>query len=243
MTTSSDPKMVTKTVMMLVFYGLMKDDNYCQRHRKYFVTENPQFIFDRLNFFDDHSIYSFFRTELIGKAGTDMHPECGYHMPSMDTPTVTLRSDINYFYTIGSMNERLYLGKHFSCLTQASNHIPGHWSLNRKDYVAESAAMYSKKLESKPQCMSQDKYFPKTYMLYEKESCLDFFAEFNSERYQAEKQRDHIVYIRKYSAYSHRGDGVQPVNEEEEAQLRADYKNGELCGQDNRLDRYAEVCS
>ena len=216
----------------VVFYGLIKDDNYCQRHRKYF-TENPEFIFDRLNFFDDHLNTSYFRTEIIGPVGNDIHPEIGYHMneDAKKNPTIDLKSNISYFYTVASMNERLYLGKHFSCLTQSSNHIPGHWSMCRKDFVAESAINYAKQYESRPQCFTNDKFFPKTWLLFDKQNCEDFFAEFNSENYQAEKKAHRIVYIRKLSAYSHRGDGVQPVNEDEEAQIRANYDNGKLCGQ------------
>ena len=95
--------------------------------------------------------------------------------------------------------------------------------LSRKDFVAEAAIKYGKKFIDRPQCFSYDKFFPKTWLLYEKQDCLDFFASLNSTKYQQLKEEKGIIYIRKVGVYSHRGEGVQPVDAEEEDALRADY--------------------
>ena len=216
----------------IVYYGLIKDKNYCKKHRRYFV-DNPEFIFNEINFIDENYPHNYFRSEIIGPIGNDIHEEIGFHMNKSDRsiPTINLKPEANSFFTSSAMNEKMHIGEHFSCLTQSSNHIPGHWSMCRKDSVAKSVNDYAKQYEDRPQCFSYDKFFPKTWLLYEKKDCKDFFAEFNSPTYQAQKEEHRIVYIRKVAAYSHRGDGVQPVNDDEEDELRATYNNGKLCGQ------------
>ena len=214
-----------------VFQGIKKAKRYCERHRAFFV-DFPEFIFRETNYVADHHKTNFVKDEAFSPIAYNVHPEVGYHMSKEEsrTPAVLLKPNIHFFFTTGTMFEHLHIGKHFSCLTQASNHIPGHWSICRKDFAAESVIKYAKQYENRPQCFSQDKFFPKTWLLYQKESCEEFFAEFNSPQYQIEKKEHRIVYIRKIAVWSHRGDGVQPVNNEEEDEIRATYDNGKLCG-------------
>ncbi len=85
-----------------------------------------------------------------------------------------------------------------------------------------------------------NKYFPKTWVLTEKEQCQEFFDEFLSQRYQELKQERNIVYFRKIGANVHEGKGVFPVNDLEGEYIKNLYRNGELCGKikDNNLIQY-----
>ena len=217
------------------FLGLAADDYYCYSHRAHFV-ESPHSLFEQVNFFLETEPTTFLRSKIIPSVGTDFHPEIGKHMPSSvrKAKTSVIQPETTVFVTTLAMNEFVQVGKQFSCLSQMSNHIPGHDTLNRKDYVAESAIAYAEGYENRPQCFNDKKFFPKTWLMYNREDCEDFFAEFNSQEYQRLKAEQSIVYIRKVGVGSHRGEGVQPVNDKEEAKLREMYGNGKLCGQVKR---------
>jgi len=111
-----------------------------------------------------------------------------------------------------------------------SNQILGHRALGRKDYVAENAIAYGKNFKSRPQCFSHNEFFPETWLLDEKEDCENFFRILNSYEYEEGKKEKHILFIRKIASGAHRGEGVQPVDKGEEADLRKIYENGKKCG-------------
>ena len=147
------------------------------------------------------------------------------------TPTYDLKPSITSYFSSNSIYDYKHVGQHFSCLAQESNQIPGAQVIARKDFVAEAAKKYVDSFEGRSQCLSNDKYFPKTWLLYEKADCEAFFQQFNSVEYQKLKEERTIVYIRKLGIGAHRGTGVQPVNDQEESELRTAYGNGSLCGQ------------
>ena len=184
-----------------------------------------------MNFVTDYPLKSIMRRKIIPSLGTDMYPEFGNHMGNSEYRSFKYELGVEamYFYNSFMILYR-NVGTQFSCLSQMSNHIPGHESLYQKDFAAESVVKYAENYKAKPQCFSFDKFFPETWVLYNKKQCRDFFALFNSEQYQELKKERNIVYIRKVGADLHKGLGVQPVNEEEEQELRATYKNGERCG-------------
>jgi len=212
------------------FSGLKPNHNYCQDQMRFFAN-NSRTFFEKMNFVTDYPIQSVMRRNVLPKLGTDMYLEFGNHMKDSTYRSFKFDLDVEamYFY-----NSFMYLyrnvGTQFSCLSQMSNHIPGHDSLYRKDFAAESVVKYAENYKAKPQCFSFDKFFPETWVLYNKEQCRDFFAHFNSKQYQELKKERNIVYIRKIGADSHKGLGVQPVDNDEEQELRTTYKNGERCG-------------
>jgi hypothetical protein len=64
-----------------------------------------------------------------------------------------------------------------------------------------------------------------------KAECLDFFNNyFLTPKYQELKKQKGIVYIRKIARGIHMGQGVQPVDPQEEENLKAIFQNGEECG-------------
>ncbi len=213
------------------FYGLKTDEEYCEKVRAHFVN-HPESVFNEANIFTVRPPSALIRRVVVPAIGNDPLPHVGSHMGKANTQKSLYiqKRNISVFFTATSMYESREIGSQFSCLSQASNHIPGHDTLNRKDFVAENVINYAKKFQDRPQCFSYDKFFPETWVLYNKEDCDAFFKIFNSEQYKAAKQEKRIVYIRKVGSGSHRGQGVQPVHDEEEADLRTIYANGEKCG-------------
>ena len=211
-------------------FGLTADDDYCVKHRAHFVNE-PQEVFEGRKIFSDYSVATLLKSEVIFDLGTDIQMSIGPHMRKAfkKTQMFDIRADVNSFFC-GALYWSREIGKQFSCLTQESNHIPGHVLLYRKDYAAETLNEYTKSYESRPQCFSSAKFFPKTYVLYKEDQCRDFFTALNSTEYVEEKKDRKVVYIRKIGVGVHASKGVELVNEVEEQKLRKAYENGAKCG-------------
>ena len=215
--------------------GFKPDFDYCDKHRAYFV-ENPDLVFKNLNFVTNYASGHKFMRQVLPMIGKDVTPrfsksqEAFYDMPL----------DTNIYFIFNLWFSRRQIGKQFSCLSQASNHIAGHEDLYRKDLSSAALVRYAKAQEAKPQCFSFDKYFPKTWVLRDKDQCEDFFAEFLSPKYKQMKKERGMVYFRKIGANVHEGKGVFPVNENEELNIQNLYKNGSACRtvRDNNLIQY-----
>ena len=211
-------------------YGLTSDDQYCQKHREHFVS-NPEIIFDEFNVYCDFSNKSVLRKSVIPKMGNDSMPHIGPHMDNDEKGkwVYDINTNISIFYT-----DYLYwsreIGKQFSCLTQSSNHIPGHVVIYRKDFASEAINEYKKSYISRPQCLKTNKFFPESWLLTNKQQCGNFFELINNPEYEELKRERGVVYIRKIAAGSHAAAGVAVVNQTEEDDLRQTYDNGRLCG-------------
>jgi len=214
------------------FLGMIPDNDYCDKHRAAFV-ENPQVFFDNINLILTSGTKHLIRSKAIPSIAKDIHPEIGDSMPiaKRDSFSYDISPEANFFWMVTSLYKYRHIGKQYACTTQASNQVPGSEAMSRKDTVAESANAFAKKFANRPQCFSRDKFFPETWLLYDKKDCKAFFKIFNSEEYQKLKAERRIVYIRKIGAGSHRAEGVEPVTEQEEAHLRHLYANGEKCGE------------
>ena len=212
------------------YLGLKNDDVYCLRHRNYF-TKNASSLFVK-NFILEASFKHIIRTRVVPAIGNDIQPKVHRHMPAdlKNNRTYDVSATANHFWTSTSLGVYKHVGKHYSCLTQSSNHILGVSTLNRKDYIAKAVNDYALEFADRPQCFTYDKFFPQTWLLNEKEECDEFFAIFNSEEYKKKKETQRIVYIRKQGAGAHRGLGVQPVNDVEEEEIRKIWSNGKGCG-------------
>mgnify|MGYP003878273451 CR=1 FL=1 len=215
-----------------VYLGMKRDSNYCDRVRKHFVY-NPHYIFEETNFFCTYFHHEFVKSQVVPAIGNDIlkHVTPGLPKAIKDTPTYDLPVNVTALWT-KKVLEGTYFesGKEIVCLTQSSNHIAGISVLSRKDQVARSVYNYTKRFQDKPQCFDDSKFFPKTWNLDDPEQCREWFNVINSEKYQEEKKKKIIVYIRKIGAGSHKGEGVEPVHEEEEKALRQKYDNGNKCG-------------
>ena len=211
-------------------FGFKPEDDYCDRQRAYFV-EYPEFVFQEMNIVLGRFNDSWVTVNAINGFANNIHPHNNVNFPKYfrDKSLVPLKVYVNCFFTIPHLYDRLRFGKHYSCLSQISNHIPGSGHLYRKDLVAEAAIEYLKKYQDRPQCINSNKFFPETWCLAKKNECLEFFRRFNSEEYKQLQQERRIVYIKKIAGL-HKGEGVMPVTPEEEVLVREQYKNGSECG-------------
>ena len=212
------------------YLNLKDDPDYCSKNLANFA-EDPESVFDEINFITDMSYDSLLREKAAPRVAYDIQPQIGVHMDPHDEELYDIEPYANIFFTRKEFHSSKQIGKEFSCLAQASSHIPGHEAVCNKDEVAEFSREYIKEFHDRPQCINNDKYFPKTWLLYDKEDCKEFFTALNSENYQRLKEERKIVYIRKVGKGAHMGEGVQPFNDVEEAELRKIYDNGNLCGQ------------
>jgi len=208
------------------------NDNYCDDHRAHFVL-HPEIVFNEKkvvsNYWQEHRI----RTDVFPAIGAQdlypqVHPRMNY---KANNNSIELRVDANMFFFYNLFNQFRIVGYQYSCLSQASNHIPGNDQISRKDSVGDALAAYSKQYKNQPQCFNNDKFFPKTWVMTDEEQCRNFFEEFNSPQYEQLKKERNIVYWRKIGAGKHQGFGVFPVNQEEETYIRDLYENGDLCGE------------
>ena len=215
----------------IVAMNINKDKEYCQKNMAYFV-EDPDTLFNQINLISDMHPDALVRARAAPGVAVDIQPKLGAHIAeSKNRKDYDLKPNANVFFTRKELQTSRQIGREFSCLPQAYNHIEGHEAICNKDTVAEASMQYIREFSDRPQCINNEKYFPKTWLLFNKEDCQDFFNVFNSEDYQKLKAQRNIVYIRKVGKGMHMGEGVQPFNDQEEAELRRDYANGELCGQ------------
>jgi len=216
--------------------SMKPDFDYCDKHRAYFV-ENPEFVFaEKSNFITNFAGGHKFMWQVLPKVGKDVTPRFRKEKDALyDMPL-----DANIYFIFNLFFFSRQVGKQYSCLSQSSNHIAGHENLYRKDRASDALVAYAKAYENRTQCFSFDKYFPKTWVLRDKEQCEEFFEEFLSPKYQQLKKERNIVYFRKIGADVHEGKGVFPVSDSEEKKIQNLYKNGSACGsvKDNNLIQY-----
>ncbi len=197
------PEKVEKFYRRGSFLGLTTDNKYCEKHRAYFVS-NPGFIFNEKNFVTSVGHGSKIRRKVIpALGGNDTMPQVYNAMPAhlANQPVWDIRVDTNAFYLATIYTREI--GKHFACLTQIHNHIPGHDDLYRKDRASYAMMQYKKKYAEKPQCFDPNKYFPQTWLMKNGEQCRDFFNEFNSPHYHELKSERKIVFLRKIGYDAH----------------------------------------
>ena len=166
------------------FMAIKKDLDYCQKHRAH-IVQYPESVLEEMNFMAEWGHKSLVRTKALQPIGNDIMPRVHGVMTKIqkETQTFELKPSVNSFVNYGSMYYYHQIGESFSCLTQASNQILGSSILSRKDYVAEAMRNYVNRFSDRPECLNYDKFFPKTWLLYEKQDCEDFFRNFNSEEY------------------------------------------------------------
>jgi len=214
------------------FDGLKIQNNYCEEHRAYLVNNTDGF-FESKNLFCDYWPQHPLKSTVVPSFGVDVHPGIHIGLPksTKEKEIYALKPDIHIFYTNRFMFQHRTLGRHFTCLSQASNHIPGHDALYRKDQVALHLSKYLKENENSSACLDHTKFFPKTWVLASEEQCVDFFKELSSSRYQQLKEERNIVFYKK-TVGLHEGKGVFPLSSEEEKLLREEYQEGARCGQE-----------
>jgi len=216
--------------------GWLPNYNYCREHRAHLV-ENPDMIFNQKSFITEFWTLHQLRTQAIPMInGVDLHKEIGYDItprtPGLQT-NYKMRIDANMFFHNRAFFRYRRIGKQYSCLTQISNHIPGVGKVLRKSDVGFVIKAYSKQFSGREECFAEEKFFPKSWLLSDRQQCEEFFAEFTGENYQKLKQERGVVYLKKAAVGVHQGKGVFPVTETEEKELNLLYENGRKCGEEN----------
>lgn len=211
---------------------MKRDPTYCTRAQEEFV-KNPTPLFKTVSFITDYNPHSYLRETIIPMIGYDAmpflnNPELARifrkeppHELDLQASTIFTKMNVDHIYQIGT---------HMGCIHQNYNHINGASHLADKDAVAHTLKEYANKLSHQPTCSLDNKFFPQTWLLAHEKECVEWFDMINSPEYETEKAEKTIVFIRKIGAKVHRGKGVVPVDNEEEAALREMYANGEKCG-------------
>jgi tubulin polyglutamylase TTLL1 len=210
--------------------GLIRDQGYCQRVRK-LICEKPWQVFGQNNIFTDLSHHSKIRKELIPSVGTDC-----MNISTTEDSTEFLRSRTQYlrrgitnFFTY---NRELFsfqeIGTEFSCINQASNHIPGMGVLYRNDLFPGLWDKYRWSYSDRKECYDFDKFYPKIWNLDIKEECEDFF------KYRiinkVAKHDKGVLFMKKMLNPKNNGVGVVILNDLEEELLQKTYEEGLFCG-------------
>ena len=223
--------METKNMYDTVYLGLISDGEYCDKVRGYFV-DHPDTLFYEKNFFTDFLPESLTR-RIIKQVGNDLHPNMSDYLPiEQKVKRVTkFQSNINIFFFNIVFHLNQQIGKNFGCISQTYNHIPGIGSLNRKDLSVVSWKNYASTFADDSNCLDTKKFFPETYMLERKDECKKFFSYLDSRDYETLKSKEGVVFIRKFGIGSHKGVGVQPVDQEEEKRLKEKFADGKKCGE------------
>lgn len=210
------------------FWGLKPNRTYCDAHRKWFVN-NTEEAFTKLNFFTDFWP-SRPRNVTIPELGADLHPEIGFELRRVARNSIDLSPALNVFFTSRKMCLYREIGVQFSCLTQMSNKVTNNDDLIKKDDFTFVLNEYMDSYKSRPQCLGQDEYFPRAWVMYDRAQCKAFFKEFNDPSYFELKKTRGVVYMHKLADFVHMGEGVFPVDEPEEVKIRQRYDNGTKCG-------------
>ena len=132
---------------------------------------------------------------------------------------------IRMYFTNSTLHYNMIIGKHFLCPFQMANQVPGQGRLNRPDLLADlvKRSDQPKNIEI---CQNLDKFYPKTFRLYNKKECSAFFSQSLTKDYQ-KSQKQRARYVRK-QVYKRK---MQKIDFLEDHKLKRNYKSGEDCGQ------------
>lgn len=226
----------------------IQDDQYCFHNFLYVMYHDPSFIGVDVGF--EYTFTNTTKEFLNASFGGNIWPEPynkrktksedarknkrGFNLAKdielYRKPIYTLDPKIKAFYTSTYWHTNHAIGKQFSCMFQISNHLPGHKYLALKNNFVTASREYAKIYEGKEKCFDPKSLVPKSWLLKEEQECLEFFEIISEPGYQEELRENGPKYIRKIAAGSHRGKGVEVVDQKEEAELRTIYENGNKCG-------------
>ncbi|CAD8046668.1 unnamed protein product [Paramecium primaurelia] len=130
------------------------------------------------------------------------------------------------------------VGQASLCLFQKYNHLPSRHVLSHKDNLMNNQYKYIDSLREKgvdQECINNATFIPKTYRLFQKQDCKEFFDYLNSNEYQDKIAEEGPQFITKVGLEVHRGRGIKVLFPEETKKLQETYRNGKRCGVDHSL--------
>lgn len=154
-------------------------------------------------------------------------PEHFTRMNSKYHPWEKLYPEISMFFVHEpAWHDYHEIGKHFLCQGQRYNHIPGNHHLNFKDETANRLQEYAKKhYKGRANCFDPWTILPKTYDLSDLNQCKEYFSQL------AQESGPQINWIVKISRYSHNGQGITLIDEENRKLALEEYDYGNKCNE------------
>jgi len=233
-----DPKPYCgKGAFNITWYGLDKDEKYCEKTDLRHLN-NPEIMFNNKgiifsDFFKGSALFpqikkygqSPFVNEILVKN------QKKFEKTNQTTP---FNQDIIGYHMMKDLFYHQYkIGSHYLCATQAFNHIPNHTALIVKGSLPDVVKLYVQRHASKPSCFDQNSVFPSTYRLANQDECQQFFGIINSEDYKKTAETEPVQYLIKIGMGSHKAAGVFLFDDEKKKEIVTQFKNGELCGNQN----------
>ncbi|CAD8140465.1 unnamed protein product [Paramecium octaurelia] len=130
------------------------------------------------------------------------------------------------------------VGQASLCLFQKYNHLPSRHVLSHKDNLMNNQYKYIDSLREKgvdQECINNATFIPKTYRLFQKQDCKEFFDYLNSSEYQDKIAEEGPQFITKVGLEVHRGRGIKVLFPAETKKLQETYRYGKRCGLDHSL--------
>ncbi|CAD8142537.1 unnamed protein product [Paramecium octaurelia] len=133
---------------------------------------------------------------------------------------------------------KFQVGQESLCLFQKYNHLITRHVLSHKDNLMNNQYLYLDSLKKSgvdQDCINNATFIPKTYRLFNKQDCEEFFTYLDSAEYKSVIERDGPQFITKVGLEVHRGRGIKVLFPDETRILQDTYKHGKRCGIDKSL--------
>ena len=230
---NSKPKKKNNIYIYQGHLGLKNDYEYCLKSDVY-KLQHPESILENYYILSDFAPNELPR-EIARDFGVDVMPDIYMGMSqytdskrlyNISLKTALVNSRISRFHHFHPFGQCLF------CVFQSSNHVPGKWAMTGKDLVIDNYRRYQKQRNflDREKCHQTMTFMPPSYRLYDREECLAFFRHLDSDEYKKTIQKYGIGFIMKAGRDIHRGEGITLMSPEVEAEYRANYENGRLCG-------------
>ena len=206
--------------------GIIMDNLYCKKVLFEFI-HTAEWYFQEKNIVTDYKPNELLRKIVIPSIGNDIKLKMS-HL-SQKRVGFLLPTEANMLFMHDVLHNNYYLGKHYGCINQLHNHIYDNTIFDNKSLTAQAYINYIKKFEDKPQCKLQ--FMPDSYLLENKQQCLNFFKFIESNDYKEEKNKRGIIFFLKVSEGLNKG--LTVFNEELEHKIKDLYENGLQCGDIN----------
>ena len=206
--------------------GIIVDNFYCNKvifEFAYTALWNLQ----QKNFVTDYKPDEILRKIVIPSIGDDINLKIFPLTPSRVAFSLPTQTNMLFMHFV--FNSNYYLGKNYGCINQLYNHIYDHTKFNIESLTAQAYIDYINSFEDRTQCKFQ--FMPDSYLLENKQQCLDFFKLIGSNGYKEEKKSGGIIFFLKISEGLHKG--LTALDEKLEEKIKNLFENGLKCGEKN----------
>ena len=206
--------------------GIKRNIKYCDMVRDEFV-KNASYLFLEKNFITDYMPTELLRKIVIPSIGRDLDLKMTHK--TQKKIHFILPTEVTLFYMHFALHNHYYIGKHYGCINQLSNHIYDHTIFNKKSSTAQAYQNYLDTYTKRP-TKCKPEFMPQAYELANRTQCLQFFHYIQMEEYVEEKKNMGIIFFFKISEGVHQGNGVTIFDSKLENKLKMQYNYGLSCG-------------